>query len=90
MLNFPASVVCDRCGVAKTTVKIEVSKLKPQPEMHLKLPAGWVVSSRPDSMDLLITCPHCPPVLVSIPPSAVIEDPATDPTMRPPPLPKKI
>lgn len=93
-LDYPATAVCDRCG-RKTSARVVVTRLKPHPEMHLKLPNGWGVSSMPESEELLITCFSCPPVLVSIPPIAVtdaeiISDPATDPTMRPPPLPKKI
>jgi hypothetical protein len=86
-LDFPASVVCDKCGQHKTVLKLALTKLKPQTEMHLKLPPGWAVTSLPESGDLYITCPSCPPTLVSIPPVQP-EDPATDPTMRPPPLPK--
>lgn len=91
-LNFPATVTCDKCGVRKTSVKLEITELKPHVAMHLKMPDGWIVSSKPESGELLITCPKCPPVLVSIPPIPVsdseIMDPATDPTLRPPPLPK--
>jgi len=90
-LNFPASVVCDKCGVKKTAIRMVVDKLKPQLEMHVKLPEGWHVSSMPESGDLLITCPNCPPTLVSIMPirpEDIVEDPATDPTLKPPPLPK--
>jgi hypothetical protein len=90
-LEYIASVLCDKCGITKTTAKVVVTMLKPRPEMHLKLPEAWVISSKPESGELLITCPRCPPVLVSIPPSAVVEDPATDPTMlQPPPLPKRL
>ncbi len=103
-LDFLSTATCDRCS-HKTHARIVVTKLKPHPEMHLSLPAGWQVSSMPESEELLITCPKCPPTLVSIPPpppvpiaeslppipiseSELFQDPATDPTMRPPP-PKK-
>lgn len=93
-VSFPASVTCDRCGVTTTTIRVAVTKLKPQSEMHLKMPAGWCATSLPESGELFITCPTCPPTLVSIPPVPivneidVVDDPATDPTLRPPPLPK--
>lgn len=89
-LNFPATITCDKCG-SPAAVDLEVTSLKPQVAMHLKLPDGWVASSKPESAELLTTCPNCPPVLVSVPPAAVSEtfmDPTTDPTLRPPPLPK--
>lgn len=91
-LSFPATCACDRCG-KRSAVRLEVTGLKPQPAMHLQLPDGWAVSSKPESGELLITCPACPAVLVSIPPPVVVTeaevmDPATDPTLRPPPLPK--
>lgn len=97
-LNYSATVTCDKCGVKKTTAKMTVTKLKPTAEMHLNLPEGWGVTSLMESGDMFINCPTCPPTLVSIPPvpsSVVIadnddvhEDPTTDPTLRPPPLPK--
>jgi hypothetical protein len=95
-LDFPASVSCDKCGV-RTSAKLVVDKLKPNVEMHLRLPAGWTVSSMPESGDLFTSCPKCPPVLVTIPPSELVpvssDDDhagpiATGPTLKPPPLPK--
>lgn len=99
-LDFPASVSCNKCG-ARTSAKLVVDKLKPQVEMHLKLPAGWGVSSMPESGDILTTCPKCPPTLLSVPPTEVrdsdvveIRDDhdsgtvATGPTLKPPPIPK--
>jgi hypothetical protein len=90
-VDFPASVTCDKCGVKKSSVKVVVTKLKPQVEMHFKMPNGWNIVSLPESGEMLTTCPSCPPTLVSIPPvnpADVGEDPTTDPTLRPPPLPK--
>jgi hypothetical protein len=84
-LNFTATVTCDKCGVQKAAIKIAITKLKPQVDMHLRLPEGWAVSSLPESGELLITCPTCPPTLVTVPPVAIEADPATDPTIPPPP-----
>ena len=82
-LAFPANVECDKCG-EKATAGVALAKLNPHPEMYLRLPEGWAVSSRPESGELLITCPSCPPTLVTVLPPAP-EDPATDPTEPPPP-----
>ena len=82
-LAFPASVECDKCG-EKAVVRVALTKLKPQPDMHLKLPEGWVVSTLLESGELLITCPDCPPTLVTARPPPD-ENPASDPTMGPPP-----
>jgi hypothetical protein len=93
-LNLSATVTCDKCGIKKTAAKVTITKLKPSVEMHLVMPEGWGVSSLLESGDMFINCPTCPPTLVSIPPvpivdlEDVVEDPATDPTLRPPPLPK--
>jgi len=97
-LEFPTSASCDKCP-RRTTFKLVVAKLRPQVEMHVKMPPGWLVSSLPESGDLLITCPSCKPALVSLLPAApvapdteeIVElqdvldigDPATDPTMLP-------
>jgi len=81
-LALPASVECDKCG-EKATMSVALAKLKPHPEMYLRLPAGWAVSSRPESGELLITCPNCPPTLVTVQPPP--NDPATVPTEPPPP-----
>jgi hypothetical protein len=83
-LEFPASASCDKCS-RKTTFKVVVTKLH-RTEMHLKMPDGWIASSKPESGELLLTCPSCKPVLVSIPPipideSDLVGDPATDPTL---------
>ncbi|HEY1696086.1 MAG TPA: hypothetical protein VGG39_28160 [Polyangiaceae bacterium] len=82
-LDFAADAACDICG-ARASLRMAVTKLRPQPEMHLALPQGWAVASLEDSGDLHITCPTCPPILVTVPPPEV-GDPSTDPTLRPPP-----
>jgi len=86
-IEFPASAVCDKCG-RKTICKIVVDRLRPQTALSCKMPAAWLASSMPESGDLLVTCPSCKPVLVSIPPipvddDEIIADPATDPTLLP-------
>lgn len=81
-LDFSAGVACDKCG-KKAVIRVALTKLRPQPEMHLRLPEGWTVSSLLDSGDLHITCPECPPILVTVPPPDVT-DIATDPTLPPP------
>jgi hypothetical protein len=83
-LDLPASVTCDKCGVQRAAINIVLTKLRPQPEMHLRLPAGWTVSSLAESGELLITCPSCPSTLVTVPPVPIDEDPATGPTEPPP------
>ena len=84
-LDFAASVACDHCG-AKALIRVGVTKLRPQAEMHLRLPAGWVASTLLDSSDLYITCRSCPPPLMTVPPPPAV-DPARDPTEPPPPPP---
>jgi hypothetical protein len=84
-LDFPVTVVCDKCGAQTTTIRVAITKLKPQAEMHVRLPDGWAASSLPESGELLITCPSCPPTLVTVPPVATTPDPAMDPTVPPPP-----
>jgi hypothetical protein len=51
--------------------------------MYLRLPEGWMVSSRPESGEFLVTCPACPPTLVTMAPPPP-EDPTSDPTIPPP------
>jgi hypothetical protein len=82
-LAIPASVECDKCG-EKAVIRVALTKLKPHAEMHLKLPEGWAVSSLHESGELFITCPNCPPTLVTSRP-APADDPASDPTVPPPP-----
>jgi hypothetical protein len=90
-IEFPASVKCDKCP-KRTTFRVVITKLKPHVDMHLKMTDGWSASSLPESGELLVTCPDCNPMLVSMmpPPLAqpeeiseveVVGDPATDPTM---------
>ena len=84
-LEFPVSATCDKCS-RKTVFKMTIAKLQPNAAMYVKMPNGWTVSSKPESGDVLITCPSCAPVLVSIPPVAIdeadlVSDPATNPTM---------
>jgi hypothetical protein len=87
-LEFPATATCEKCS-RKTIFKIVVTKLHPHTDMHLRMPGGWAASSKPESGELLITCPTCSPVLISIPPipideSDLVGDPATDPTLLAP------
>jgi DNA-directed RNA polymerase subunit RPC12/RpoP len=88
-VDLSAGVACDKCG-KKAILRVALTKLRPQIEMHLKLPPGWAASSLEDSGDLYITCPTCPPMLVTVPPPALSswDDVATDPTMPPPPPPE--
>ena len=91
-VDFPANAVCDKCK-RKTIFRLVIDKMKPNVEIHLKMPDGWMAATRPESGELFITCPSCVPVLVSIPPAPpspeelqpeeveLIGDPATDPTM---------
>jgi hypothetical protein len=81
-LALPASVTCDKCG-ERAAGSVALTKLRPHPEMYLRLPEGWMVSSRPESGELLVTCPSCPPTLVTAQPPPP-EDPASDPTIPPP------
>jgi hypothetical protein len=83
-LDLVATGTCDKCG-KKATIEIALTKLKPHAEMHLRLPEGWSVSSRPESGELLITCPTCPPTLVTVPPLSAEESLAMGPTIPPPP-----
>src|SRR5271165_1352573 len=53
-LALPASVVCDKCG-ERAAGGVALTKLRPHPEMYLRLPEGWAVSSRPESEELLVT-----------------------------------
>jgi len=71
-VDLSAGVACDKCG-KKAILRVALTKLRPQIEMHLKLPAGWEASSLEDSGDLYITCPTCPPLLVTVPPPSVAE-----------------
>ena len=90
-LAFAADAACDHCG-ARASMQMAVTKLRPQPEMHLVLPQGWQITTLEHSGDLHITCPLCQPILVTEPPPEVEVtemDPATDPTLRPPPPPLK-
>jgi hypothetical protein len=93
-IEFPVSVECDKCS-KRTTFRVVITKLKPNAEMHLKMVHGWLATSLPESGELLVTCPDCNPMLVSIAPPPlspssladleevveVVGDPATDPTM---------
>ncbi len=82
-LDLAASGTCDKCG-KKAAIEIALTKLKPHPDMHVRLPEGWAVSSRPESGELLITCPACPPSLVTVPPLSAEESLAMGPTIPPP------
>jgi hypothetical protein len=82
-LAIPASVECDKCG-EKAVIRVALTKLKPHAEMHLVLPEGWAVSSLPESGELFITCPNCPPTLVTARPVPA-GDPASAPTILPAP-----
>ena len=88
-IEFPSSVKCDKCP-ARTTFRVVITKLKPNVEMHVKMTQGWTSTSLPDSGEMLVTCPDCNPMLVSMMPPPlsqeisevdVVGDPATDPTM---------
>ena len=46
-LACPASVECDKCG-EKAVIKVALTKLKPQPDIHLRLPRDDIgMSMRP-------------------------------------------
>ncbi len=90
-IEFPASVKCDKCP-KRTTFRVVITKLKPNVEQHFKMTQGWTTTTLPESGEMLVTCPDCNPMLVSMmpPPSAqaeelgeldIVGDPATDPTM---------
>ena len=85
-VDLSAGVVCDKCG-KKAIIRVVLTKLRPQAEMHLRLPAGWGASSLEDSGDLYINCPTCPAPLVTVPPPPVSwdDEEAFDPTLPPPP-----
>jgi hypothetical protein len=84
-VDLSAAVVCDKCG-KKAIIRVVLTKLRPQAEMHLRLPTGWGASSLEDSGDLFINCPTCPAPLVTEPPPPVSwDDEAFDPTLPPPP-----
>jgi hypothetical protein len=81
-LDFAATGSCDKYG-GRAVIRLAVTKLKPHAETHLRLPEGWSVSSLPESGELLITCPNCPPTLVTEPPPPE-GDPTSDPAIPPP------
>ena len=43
-LDFAATGTCDKCG-ARAVVKVALTKLRPHPEMFLRLPEGWRAES---------------------------------------------
>lgn len=74
----------------QTTAVLVISKLKPAFDTYLRLPEGWVCTSKIDSQELFIKCASCPTDIVSLIPTAPlsfseIDDPVTGPTLRPPP-----
>jgi DNA-directed RNA polymerase subunit RPC12/RpoP len=84
-VDLSAGVACDKCG-KKAIIRVVLTKLRPQAEMHLRLPAGWNAASLEDSGDLYITCPACPVPVATMPPPPVSWDDqeAFDPTLPPP------
>ena len=68
MIAFTVMLACDRCG-KKAVGRAVVTELRPHVVMHIEPMPGWKLGSKP-SGEVLVACPKCPPVLVSVPPSA--------------------
>lgn len=66
MIAFSVTLTCDRCG-KKSVGRGVLTEVVPAARMHVEPLPGWKLGSKP-SGELLVACPSCPPVLVSVAP----------------------